>query len=121
MRNRFLFIASLAAGLAVILGAFGAHSLKTVLSPDRMTVWQTAVTYQMWHALGLGLISRLDPQSQIRRWSGWFMSGGMGLFCGSLYLLCLTDLRWLGMITPVGGISFIIAWVLLAVYGWRKT
>ncbi len=120
MRSRpFLFLGALFAGLAVVFGAFGAHALKGVLDRDQLAVWQTAVTYQMWHALGLILVARVedDPCS---RWSGRLMAAGILLFSGSLYLMVLSGTPALGMITPFGGLAFIGAWFLLAWSAWRR-
>ncbi len=120
MRSRpFLFLGALFAGLAVVFGAFGAHALKGLLDRDQLVVWQTAVTYQMWHALGLILVAGLedDPWS---RWSGRLMAAGILLFSGSLYLMVLSGTPALGMITPFGGLAFIAAWFLLAWSAWRK-
>ncbi len=115
----FLWLGALFAGLAVVLGAFGAHALKGVLDRDQLAVWQTAVTYQMWHALGLILVAHLgdEPWS---RWSGRLMAAGILLFSGSLYLMVLSGTPALGMITPFGGLAFITAWFLLAWSAWRR-
>jgi uncharacterized membrane protein YgdD (TMEM256/DUF423 family) len=108
--------------IAVCAGAFGAHALKTILSSAMLSVWQTAVNYHMVHGLGLVLIGILVRQlpgdshvnTQRLRQAGWAMSGGIVLFCGSLYTMALTDLRLLGAITPFGGILFLAAWFILA-------
>ena len=104
--------------LAVILGAFGAHGLKKILPPDLLTVFATGVQYHFYHALGLiavGLIAIHLPASFQLRLSGWLMVAGILLFSGSLYLLAITGVRWLGAITPLGGVCFIVAWLLLVV------
>jgi uncharacterized membrane protein YgdD (TMEM256/DUF423 family) len=114
----FLVLGSINAMLAVMLGAFAAHGLKKVLSADLLTTFATGVQYHFYHAVGLivvGLIAVHLPASMQVRLSGWFMLTGILLFSGSLYLLALTGVRWLGAITPFGGVCFIIAWVLLAV------
>lgn len=104
--------------LAVACGAFAAHALKERLSPAMFDVWHTAVTYHMVHALGLlaiGLLSLQLPAQRLQlQRAGWIMLLGKLLFCGSLYTLALTNLRWLGAITPFGGILFLLAWFLLA-------
>lgn len=123
MRSVFLFFGALSAFIGVGMGAFGAHGLKGVLSPEMLAVYQTGVSYQMWHALGLcgiALICRQAPESGLLKWAGWLMFTGIMLFSGSLYLLTLLDLKWLGMITPIGGLSFLTAWLLIAVYATRK-
>ncbi len=120
----FLALSAASAMLAVGMGAFGAHGLKHVLSPEMLTVFKTAVTYQMWHALGLGIVAVLMRQhqdSKLLLWSGWLMFAGILLFSGSLYLLTLLDLKWLGMVTPLGGVAFLSAWLLVLVFAWPKT
>lgn len=112
-----LVTASFLAALAVGLGAFGAHALEESLSPKRLETWNTAVTYHMWHALaliGLALVSRVFEVDLT--WSLNLIVAGIFVFSGSLYLLCLTDTSWLGAITPIGGICFILGWVLA---GWK--
>lgn len=123
MRSPFLFLGAANAFAGVALGAFGAHGLKGVISPSLMAVYQTAVSYQMWHALGLlilAIVHRQAPDSLLLQWVGWLMAGGIVLFSGSLYLLAVLDLKWLGMITPFGGLSLLIAWALLALYATRN-
>jgi uncharacterized membrane protein YgdD (TMEM256/DUF423 family) len=118
MSRRFLLLAALGALLAVALGAFGAHGLRHVLGERELANYQTGVHYQMWHALGLGLIgllARQYPASRLLAAAGWSMAGGIVAFSGSLYLLSLTGQRWLGMITPLGGTAFLAGWLLLAV------
>ena len=82
-----------------------------------LNIYQTAAQYHFYHALGLiaaAFVATLLPDSSLPKWAGWLMSGGIVLFCGSLYLLSLTGTRWLGAITPLGGVAFIAAWLLLA-------
>ncbi len=113
----FLVLGAGAALVAVLLGAFGAHALKGRLAGDGLALWRTAVEYHFWHALGLlavGLVAVHLPGSALLKWSGWSMLGGIVLFSGSLYVLALTGLRALGMVTPLGGLAFVVAWVLLA-------
>lgn len=114
----FLILGGFNATLVVLLGAFGAHALKARLSTEMLAVYQTGVHYHLFHALGLiavGLVATQISDSSYLRWSGWLMLVGIILFSGSLYLLSISGLRWLGMITPFGGISFIIAWILFVV------
>lgn len=114
----FLVLGSLNAMLAVLLGAFGAHALKSRLSADLLAVYHTGVQYHFYHALGLiavGLIIMQMPPSTWFKFSGWLMFAGIVVFSGSLYLLSMTQIRWLGAITPLGGSAFIIAWLLLLV------
>lgn len=97
------------------LGAFGAHFLKTQIPSELMAVYQTAILYHGIHALGLvaiGVVSGWLPRSSYLRAAGWIMLGGIVAFSGSLYLLSVTGVSWLGAITPVGGTAFIVAWVL---------
>jgi uncharacterized membrane protein YgdD (TMEM256/DUF423 family) len=113
----FMLLASLNAALAVGLGAFGAHSLEAKLSEKMLATFQTGVQYHFYHALGLFAVafavSQL-PASALAKWSGWLMLAGIILFSGSLYLLSTSGIRWLGAITPFGGVAFIAAWLLLA-------
>lgn len=123
MKSIFLFLGATSAMLAVGMGAFGAHGLKAILSPDMMAVYQTGVTYQMWHALGLIAVAMLryqNPVSRLLACAGWLLFIGILLFSGSLYLLVLLDLKWLGMVTPFGGLSFMAAWLLIAIYAVKK-
>jgi len=116
MNPTLIWIGALCALTAVAMGAFGAHALRDYLSLELMQVYQTAVNYHMWHALGLIGIGLYRPTTPSRGLSiaGGLMVLGLVLFSGSLYVLCLTGLRWLGMITPLGGLSFIVAWALFA-------
>jgi uncharacterized membrane protein YgdD (TMEM256/DUF423 family) len=123
MKSGFLFLGAISALIGVGMGAFGAHGLKATLSPEMLTVYQTGVTYQMWHALGLigiALMRQHVPDSKLLSWAGWLMFIGIFLFSGSLYLLVLLDQKWLGSITPLGGISFISAWLLIAIFAAKK-
>ncbi len=124
MHSLFLLLGALSALTGVGMGAFGAHGLKAILSPELLAVYQTGVTYQMWHALGLiaiALLRQQAPRSSLLRWAGWLMFLGILLFSGSLYLLALLSQKWLGMITPIGGVSFLTAWLLIAVFAAKKT
>lgn len=134
--SRFLAIGAAMAMLAVILGAFGAHALRTLVSPERLGIFHTGVEYQFTAAIGLMIIGlfgrqrsgRNDDFDDIARgtrtsrpvaWAGWLMVSGMALFSGSLYVIALTGIRAAGMITPLGGVAFIAAWALLAWAAWR--
>ena len=124
MKSVFLFLGAISAFIGVGMGAFGAHGLKAVLSPQMLEIYKTGVAYQLWHALGLcgiAMVRQQAPASVLLKWSGWFMFAGIMLFSGSLYLLTLLDLTWLGMITPFGGMAFLIAWLLLAIFAAKKT
>ncbi len=112
----FLLLGSGNAALAVILGAFGAHALKASLDDALMKVYQTGVEYHFYHALGLILVGIIALNLPVNAWlksAGWMMLVGIILFCGSLYLLSILNLRWLGMITPFGGLLFILSWASL--------
>ncbi|MCR4347095.1 MAG: DUF423 domain-containing protein [Sulfuricaulis sp.] len=103
------------AALVVMLGAFGAHGLKTRMTAEMLAVYQTGVHYHLFHALGLlviGIVATQIVDSAYLKWAGWLMLVGIILFSGSLYLLSVGCMRWLGMVTPFGGLSFIAAWIL---------
>lgn len=123
MKSVFLFLGALSALVGVGMGAFGAHALKASLSPEQLSIYQTGVSYQMWHALGLiGIALALlqAPTSKLLKWAGALMFIGIVLFSGSLYFLVLLDMTILGVITPVGGVSLICAWFLLTIYAAKK-
>ena len=112
----FLILGAVLAALAVVLGAFGAHGLRARLSPQDLETFEVGVRYQMYHALALIVVSWA-----IAHWeagtaitAGWFFVAGILLFSGSLYVLVITGPRWLGAITPIGGVAFIVGWLLLA-------
>jgi len=114
----FLAAGGIAMLAAVALGAFGAHALKARLSAEMLAVWRTGVEYHVYHALGLlavGLISAQFADSTLLKWSGWLMLAGIVLFSGSLYALALSGERWLGAITPIGGVAFLGAWALFVI------
>jgi uncharacterized membrane protein YgdD (TMEM256/DUF423 family) len=115
MDRLFFALGAASALLSVAAGAFGAHALRTRLSPGLLEVFETGARYQMYHALGL-----LAAAWAATRWpspwpvrAGWLFVAGTLLFSGSLYLLALTGIRWLGAITPVGGVAFLAGWVCL--------
>jgi uncharacterized membrane protein YgdD (TMEM256/DUF423 family) len=114
----FLLLGGINGALVVVLGAFGAHFLKARISSDMLAVYHTAVLYHAIHALGLiaiGLVALWLPGSVYLKSAGWTMFAGIALFSGSLYLLSVTGARWLGAITPIGGVAFVLAWVLFCV------
>ncbi len=107
--------------IAVMLGAFGAHALKARLSPEMLTIFETGVRYHMYHALALiavGLSAARWPGAGLGV-SGGLMLAGIVIFSGSLYTLALTGIRWLGAITPIGGVAFIAGWAWFAFAVWR--
>jgi len=111
----FLILGGINAALVVILGAFGAHGLKTKISAEMLAVYQTGVHYHLFHALGLlvvGVVATQIVDSISLKWAGWLMLTGIILFSGSLYIMSLGGMRWLGMVTPFGGLAFIAAWIL---------
>jgi len=119
-----LFLSAICGLTGVAMGAFGAHGLKAILSADMLAVYKTAVDYQMWHALGLGVIAvfqQQSPESSQLKWAGRFMFSGILLFSGSLYLLSISGLKWLGMITPLGGVCFLLGWFFVAVFSYKST
>lgn len=118
-----LLVAALALAAAVGFGAFGAHVLKDHLSAEMLAIYQTAVQYHFWHALGLlgvGVLMTRSPDVSALGWVAWLLISGLLLFSGSLYLLALTGATWLGAVAPLGGIAFIAAWLRLAWWAWRR-
>ena len=116
MDRLFVTVAALSGLIAVAAGAFGAHALRERLSPEYLAVFETAARYQMYHALGLiaaGWASTRWP-GPVVQWSGWLFIIGTVLFSGSLYALALSGVRWLGAITPLGGLAFMAGWLCLA-------
>ena len=112
----FLLIGAISGFFTVALGAFGAHGLKQVLSPGLLQTFNTGVEYQGLHSMALlatGLLLRSEDQSTLRL-AGWCFATGILVFSGSLYLLALTDARWLGAVTPIGGTAFLVGWGALA-------
>ena len=114
--RRIVAVGATLGGLAVMFGAFGAHALKGRIGADALGWWQTAVEYQMWHALALlGLGFSGAPKWRL---AAWLMVAGVLVFSGTLYALALGAPKWLGAVTPLGGIGMILGWALLA---WRVT
>jgi len=124
MRSVALFLGALSALTGVGMGAFGAHALKTILSPEMLAVYQTGVSYQMWHALGLigiAIIQQFQAEdSALLNWAARLMFLGIVIFSGSLYCLTVLNQPWLGMFTPIGGVSFLTAWTLIAIFAVKK-
>jgi uncharacterized membrane protein YgdD (TMEM256/DUF423 family) len=116
MPRTFFAVGAVLAGLSVAAGAFGAHALRASLSAADLATFETAARYQMYHSLGL-----IAAAWALERWpmptataAGWCFMAGVALFSGSLYLLVLTGPRWLGAVTPLGGLAFLAGWALLA-------
>lgn len=120
MQSRLLFFAAIAGFIGVVMGAFGAHGLKSILSEPHLEIYKTAVSYQMWHALLLGLVATL-PANNLTRWAAWCLLAGIILFSGSLYVLAIFNLGWLGMITPLGGLAFLAGWAILASHAYLQS
>lgn len=113
-----LITGSILMALAVAFGAFGAHIVQDMLSPDRFQVYQTGVEYHFYHAIGVLILGAVLLHTENSGWftlSGYSFITGILIFSGSLYVLTLTDTGWLGAITPLGGIAFILGWIFLAV------
>lgn len=131
MPKTYLLIAAISGFLAVALGAFGAHGLREKLSAEMLAVYQTGVQYHFYHALALlavAVLLMLTPQSallsstltsSLLKWSGNLFAVGIVIFSGSLYVLAITGVRWLGAITPIGGVAFLAGWICLALAAWN--
>ncbi|MBN8588226.1 MAG: DUF423 domain-containing protein [Rhodothermia bacterium] len=116
----FLVVGALLAGISVAIGAFGAHGLKSMVTPERLQVFEIGVRYQMYHALALLFVGwTMRTASVDLLLVGWLFIAGIALFSGSLYILVLGDFARLGMVTPLGGVAMIAAWVILAYRLWR--
>jgi uncharacterized membrane protein YgdD (TMEM256/DUF423 family) len=118
----FLILSGLSGALAVALGAFAAHGLRGRLAPEALTTWETGVRYLMYHALALAAVAwatARGPGMRLPVAAGWLMIAGMVLFSGSLMLLALSGIGWLGAVAPLGGVAFILGWLSLAWAAWR--
>ena len=119
MANTFLLVGSLVGFLGVAAGAFGAHGLRSRLSPDMLAVFETAVRYQMYHVFALlitAVVMGRVGDARLLTIAGWSFIAGIVLFSGSLYALALTGISSLGAITPLGGLAFLVAWACLAIF-----
>lgn len=124
----FTLFASLSGMTAVILGAFGAHALKGNLTPELLSAYETGVQYQLWHTLAILALCaflHLTPNAKLLHSSGYLFMLGIVLFSGSLYILATTSLRHvgvipIGLITPIGGLCFIAAWLLMAIHFFKQ-
>ena len=122
MAKLFLSIAAVLAGLSVAGGAFASHALKDKLSDRALEIFETGSKYQMYHALALLaiglLLSRSEVASTLLNTAGLAFIAGIVLFSGSLYALSLSGIKWLGAVTPLGGVAFLIGWGCLAIAAW---
>jgi uncharacterized membrane protein YgdD (TMEM256/DUF423 family) len=123
MERIFFIIGAISALLGVVAGSLGAHWLKSRLSTEMFSVFEVGVRYQMYHAFALIVTAWAQarwPSASVTA-SGWFFVVGTILFSGSLYLLSVTGVRWLGAITPLGGVAFLVGWGCLACGVWRAS
>jgi uncharacterized membrane protein YgdD (TMEM256/DUF423 family) len=119
MNRTFLLIGALYGFLGVTFGAFGAHALRNRLSPDMLSVFETGVRYQMYHAFAILLVAAAMGHfgnARLLGIAGWLFTAGVVLFSGSLYALALSDVRILGAVTPIGGLLFLAGWAVLIVF-----
>lgn len=122
MDRLFFVLGTALAGLSVAIGAFGAHGLRDRVEPALLANFETGARYHMYHALALIAVAwavQRWPSSNVPVIAGWLFVAGIVLFAGSLYIMALTGQRWLGAVTPFGGVAFIAAWALLAYTAWR--
>ena len=121
MKLNWFAVGAIAAAIGITFGAFGAHALKSRVTEDLLSIFEIGVRYQMYHALGLLAVAWADERwpGSLLNASGWLFVLGILLFSGSLYLMTLTGARWLGAITPVGGLCFILGWIALAMAALR--
>jgi uncharacterized membrane protein YgdD (TMEM256/DUF423 family) len=122
MERLFLILGSLSGLIAVAAGAFGAHTLRDRISVDLLATFETGVRYQMYHALALIAVAWAATRwtNSLVGVAGWLFVLGTLIFSGSLYVLSLTGARWLGAITPLGGVAFMGGWLCLALAAWRS-
>ena len=121
MERVFFVIGALSAFIGVAAGAFGAHGLKSRMSTEMLSVFEVGVRYQMYHAFALIIAAWVQAKwpSSLVTTGGWFFFIGTIFFSGSLYLMSLTGVRWLGAITPLGGLAFLAGWICIAWSAWR--
>jgi len=122
MTNTFFIIGSLLAGLSVSMGAFAAHGAAKFMTEQQLGWMEKAARYNMYHALALFVVAwaltRWATQTGALNFAGWSFVAGVALFSGSLYIMAFTPLR-LGYITPLGGVAFVLGWILLAIAAWK--
>ena len=119
--RQLTFWAALNLMVAITAGAFGAHGIKRIVGPELLSIWQTGVLYHLIHGLGLFVLLLLRARlvSLLLSAASLVMGAGIVLFSGSLYLIVLTGLPWLGLVTPLGGAAFLLAWAMVAWAAWR--
>ncbi|MCG9712066.1 DUF423 domain-containing protein [Shewanella insulae] len=122
MRKGFLLLAALSGFLAVALGAFGAHGLKQVTTPEMIDIFNLGVEYQFYHTFALIAVAFSGHwlKSRLIDWAGYLFLLGMVMFSGSLYLYVLVGSKWTGPVTPMGGVCFLLGWLFIAVAVWRN-
>lgn len=118
-----LILTGLAGFTAVAMGAFGAHALRNHLTPEATAVYQTGTLYHLIHAValfGAALLAREEASARLALWAGYAFATGIVIFSGSLYVLAISGQKWLGAVTPIGGVAFLAGWVLILMAGWRS-
>lgn len=120
MERRFISLGALLAGIGVALGAFGTHGLRDKVSQRLLETWQTGVQYHVIHAIGLIVVGILCAHSKVRL-SGWLMVSGIVIFAGTLYAYVLTEIKAFAIVTPLGGLCFILAWLLIGIAFWKDS
>jgi uncharacterized membrane protein YgdD (TMEM256/DUF423 family) len=122
MDRLFVILGSLSGLVGVAAGAFGAHGLRARLAPELLAVFETGARYQMYHALALLAAAWVAGRwpGPLATWAGWLFVAGTVIFSGSLYALALSGVRWLGAVTPLGGLAFIAGWLCLALAAARS-
>jgi uncharacterized membrane protein YgdD (TMEM256/DUF423 family) len=123
MKLNWFAVGAIAAAIGITFGAFGAHALKSRVTEDLLSIFEVGVRYQMYHALALLAVAWADERwpGSLLNASGWLFVLGILLFSGSLYLMTLTGARWLGAVTPLGGLCFILGWIALAIAALRAS
>lgn len=124
MQKTFMAWGAVFMALSVAIGAFGAHMLEGKITADEMAIYETGVHYHMIHGIAViitGLAAGLFGESRKLFWAGVLFSAGIIIFSGSLYVLSLSGIKWLGAITPIGGVSFIAGWLILMSSAWNRT
>lgn len=122
MHTKFLLLGAISAFIGVAAGAFGAHGLESRLSAELLAVYHTGVRYELFHAVALLFVGLAADRWPTARWgrAGWMFVAGTVLFSGSLYVLALTGVLWLGAVTPLGGLCFLLGWIFAAIAALRS-